>query len=548
MKRLGEWINYAEIPDCIESSNSGESAGYFYIAGCNLTIYESQVDHRGPPTQQPKRSHELTIMLLGNQPWRCERRGNDMDERCRQILETPSVKLGCRWMGLVLMATLLAGSAAAQGLPLPDPDGLELPEGSILGPGFDDELPPVSAPSRMAPIVEAGPMEPSRLVGEHVMHVPYDETEPQGDYGPDGDPWQQWGPQAQPFSPWGAPAVPESSGTWLDRGVWYAEADAVIFARVWKGSDILMTADDQVVTNPLFSNISQLNTNRYILLSNSNPGKDVAVRTTLGRFLFRDDHNRDHTAEFTALGGGDWVQDLSITSSLPNGLFIPFRISGALGDNRDFSGSSFQRVIYTSRLNSFELNYRVKQRLGRDQMVMDPNGCWRRMANNGWNRNFLAGLRYLGVHEMLDWRAEDIASVGTDGRYLIRTRNDLFGVQFGGGIHYETGRWSLGVNGKLGLLVNDADARSQLDFTDTDDEDFNRFATEDEMSFLMESSLLGRWHITPNCSLRCSLDLLYFESVALAPDQANFIPVYTKITTTGDPFYLGGGLGFECYW
>jgi hypothetical protein len=457
------------------------------------------------------------------------------------------VKFGTGCIAPVLLATLLASGAAAQGLPLPDPEGLDLPPGSILGPGFEDELPPSGEPTSVMthPMVEPGPMEPSRLVDEsQMMQGPYDEAGPQDNYVPDVDPWQQWGPGSQPFFPWGGePAVPESSGTWLERGVWYAEADAVILARVWRGHDELMAAEDQNVTSPFFNDpplSGQLTTNRVIILSNSHPGKDAGVRTTLGRFLFRDDHNRDHTAEFTAYGGGDWVNDCAISSAADNNLFTPFRVSGS--QNRDFSGSSFQRLLYSSRFNNFELNYRVKRRLGRDQMVMDPNGCWRRMAANGWNRNFLAGIRYLELSEIVDWRAEDIVDTGTDGRYLVTTRNDLIGVQFGGGLNYETGRWNLGTSSKLGLFVNDADSRSQLTFTDGVD-NFDRFSTEDEMSFLMEWSLLGRWHLAPGCSLRCSLEILYFESVALAPDQINFLPVYTKITATGDPVYLGGAVG-----
>jgi hypothetical protein len=473
------------------------------------------------------------------------------------IEEKALVNFTTRWIGLIMTATLLSGGVAAQDFALPDPDGLDLPDNSILGPSYDDDAPMGSVESippspttmpRSAPTGMNGPdaMGPSRLVGEtQMLSAPYDEGLPHEGVQPVGDPWQEWGPDAHPYSDWhGEPAIPESSGTWLNRGVWHLEAEAVAYYRIWNRHDIIIAAQDQNVESPAFFP-ALLQSNRVLWLTKSHPGNDVAVRTTLGRFLFRDENNRDHVGEFTVFGGGDWVQDNTITSSVPNGLFTPYHVAGS--QNRDFDLSSAQRFMYSSRYNSFEANYRVKQRLGRDQMVMDPNGQWRRAANSGWHRDFLAGLRYFEFNELVDWRAEDIVTTGTDGRYIVTTRNDLFGAQVGGGIAYETGRWDVGVRSKIGLFLNDADAHSQLTFTDGL-ENFNRSTTEQELSFLTEVNLIGRWHLTPGFSLRAGLDLLFFESVAMAPHQINFLPVYSQITATGDPVYMGGSLGFECYW
>jgi hypothetical protein len=41
---------------------------------------------------------------------------------------------------------------------------------------------------------------------------------------------------------------------------------------------------------------------------------------------------------------------------------------------------------------------------------------------------------------------------------------------------------------------------------------------------------------------------MYMSAVALAPSQANFIPVFSTLTTTGDPLYHGASFGFEGYW
>src|SRR3954454_9305437 len=40
----------------------------------------------------------------------------------------------------------------------------------------------------------------------------------------------------------------ESTGTWLRRGFWYAEADAVIYNRMWKRDDLRLAAEDIMVT------------------------------------------------------------------------------------------------------------------------------------------------------------------------------------------------------------------------------------------------------------------------------------------------------------
>jgi hypothetical protein len=190
----------------------------------------------------------------------------------------------------------------------------------------------------------------------------------------------------------------------------------------------------------------------------------------------------------------------------------------------------------------------LKKRLGRDQMVMDPNGYWRREAADGYYRNYLAGFRFMEIRETLDWRAEDIMVNGANGRYLINTDNDLFGFQVGEGIEYESGRWSIGISGQMGLFVNDADAHSQLNFTADDDDDFDRKNSEDELSWMGEAHVLGRYHLTPACSLRAGLDFMVLDSLALAPRQIDFIDVFSKVETGGNPYYLGGSLGFEAYW
>lgn len=442
-----------------------------------------------------------------------------------------------RMIGLIMIAAIWAGVANGQEWPL---GGLGDTPPELVLPDADNEATEV-----MRPVQEGT----SRLVGPEAT-VPFGEYEPEG--------YQVFGPGMEGF--WhGATAEIESTSTWLRRGFWYAEAEAVILNRMWNRDDMRFAVADSDANRTDFESneiIFQalLNTNRMLIVNGAQPGEDSAVRATLGSFLFRDSRNRDHTLEFTAFGGGDWAQHRVLSSQQPFGLFVPYSIDGA---NRSFDnnqtgpgalGSSRQTLDYSSQLNSFELNYRVKQRPSRDQMIMDPNGNWHRAANSGFVRDYLAGLRLMEARDILDWRAEDILALGNDGSYLIRTDNDMIGFQLGAGIAYETARWSLGAHAKGGVFINDASGRTTLNFTADDTGDADLRFRADELSFIGEFKLLGRWHVLPNVSLRAAYELMYLTSQALAPNQATFITDFSYLNTTQDPFFHGASFGFEGYW
>lgn len=446
-----------------------------------------------------------------------------------------------RLIGLIMTAVLWVSQAAAQGPPtsrynedvppdlaLPLPDSVGPPPTATTQPSMGVEsLPsPATAGSAAAPVTDG-----YDLTGECAY--------------PDlGGMWNAYAPI-------------ESTSTWLQRGFWYAETDAVILNKVWDRDSLRLAAQDQNVNlppinpnppivngslgfNPLF-----LNTNRILILNGALPGEDAAVRATLGNFLFRDSRNRDHTVEFTVFGGANWEQDRELASAAPNGLFVPWFIDGG---NRSFDRSTRQTVEYESNLDSFELNYRVRGRLGHDQLVMDANGNWHRAANHGWERDYLAGLRFLELSEKLDWRAEDIINAGDDGRYLIHADNDLFGFQMGTNLTYQTARWSFGTRVKGGVFLNDALGRSQLNFTADDTGDADLRLRENQLSFVGEFGLQGKFHVLPNVSVRAGYDLMFISSVAQAPNQATFITDFSFLNTSGGSFYHGASFGAEWYW
>lgn len=436
---------------------------------------------------------------------------------------------------ILLTAGLCTGMVTAQDMPFSAP--------------YDDLPGELSLPSAAAdgPRMSTGAaVEPSGGIPAPDASAPFEGYEEHGFDDIGGEMHGHW---------MGAGMAPiESSGTWLRRGFWYLETDGVIWNRLWNRDDKLVAAQDPQVNSPQFFSrlnpVPILTTNRLMYLESAHPGQDGSVRATLGHFFFRDSRNRDHLAEFTIMGGGDWEQDRVITSTVNFGLQVPFYIDGF---NRSFDNSTRQTIDYASDYKSFELNYRVKQRLGRDQLVMDANGEWHRAANSGFEREYLAGLRFMNLGETLDWQAFDIledqaGTLGNDGRYRIETDNDMIGIQLGGGITYQAPRWSIGLSCRGGVFANDATGQTTLNFTSDNVDDFNLYLKEDELSFIGEARLLGRFHLTPNISLRAAYEMMYMESVALAPYQATFIPEFAFLNTTGDPFYHGASFGFEGYW
>jgi hypothetical protein len=333
---------------------------------------------------------------------------------------------------------------------------------------------------------------------------------------------------------WGfRPALTESTGTWLRRGWWYTEIDAVVLNRQWK-------RDDKVLANDTTSF-------RRLHLNRTDPGAEGSVRLTLGRFLFRDVQNRDHTMEFTAFGGGQASQD-DVLSSAADGqtLDVPFGIDFA---NLSFDGAQTMSVDYDSRFTSFEVNYRVKERMRRDRMVLTPSGEWVRTANQGVTKQFLMGLRYFDLEDILEWRATNIGTfAGEDANYHVDTSNDMFGLQLGCSLLLEHDRWNLELMGKGGPYLNDAKADSSLNITNNTTDTFVKRNRESTLAFVGEFQLIGRYHLRPNVSLRAGWQMMYLTSVALAPDQIDFSPDEGRFPYTGDPFYNGAIFGLESYW
>ena len=335
------------------------------------------------------------------------------------------------------------------------------------------------------------------------------------------------------------PALLESTGTWLRRGFWSAELDVTFFDRIWRKDSLGLAG--QVTGNTLSSTL---------IVDGGISGAEASPRLKLSRFFFRDHLNRDHTAEMILYGGGQWSQNARLDATDGGNLTI-FVDNG----NPSFDGATTSQFVYDNRFNSFELNYHVKARMLHDRMELESSGHWVRRAQPSNTRSLLAGIRFMSLDENFAWDAFGIPDSATDadtltetGNYRVTSDNNLLGPQAGFSWTHERARWSLGFQGKGGMFWNHTDVDSTFAVTGGTVAG-NSSTKVDNISFISEAALRGKWHLRPNLSLRAGLEVLYVSSVAHAVEQVNFIPVSTaQGIATGDSTYMGGSIGFEGYW
>ena len=61
-------------------------------------------------------------------------------------------------------------------------------------------------------------------------------------------------------------------------------------------------------------------------------------------------------------------------------------------------------------------------------------------------------------------------------------------------------------------------------------------------------NVTGAYYLRPNVAIRASLDLMWINQVAEAPEQINFTDPLPMIVHGGDIFYNGGSLGVDIVW
>ncbi|MFV2066665.1 MAG: BBP7 family outer membrane beta-barrel protein, partial [Pirellulales bacterium] len=379
----------------------------------------------------------------------------------------------------------------------------------------------------------------------------------------------------------GWPAQLESSGTWLRRGFWYAEQDVVIlsqgyFSDAFLAVDISNARFDPQLFRPIFPS------SRDLVIKRDEPGAQANARLTLGRFMFRDNKNRDHMVEFTFFGLGEWTADKSVKSVQTDQLMSPLAATADrvayIVEAGGFNFADEQRFHLRSRVNSFEWNYRLRMRNRKDRMELGPDGRWTRKIAPGLLRSYLFGLRYFTTDEKLLWQSTAVEAdipfappeggnpvllqrPAANGEYKVRASNDVVGLQFGADFVYQWPRWSLGLRGKAGPYINFSRQNSDYVINDPLNSFFSRDAntpdrierrmqaTETNFALLGELGVFAHYNLRPNVTLRVAYEAMWLSSVANAQEQITFDPVALPIVKPGGGrMYMGASVGIDFYW
>ena len=333
------------------------------------------------------------------------------------------------------------------------------------------------------------------------------------------------------------PTPVENTGTWFWRGHWYTQQD---FFMMRKSQPRWRTV--AVDSNSPFDPIKRRPTNRLSTISSTHRFEPGA-RFTLGNILGRDERNRDNALEFTYFGLFDWIASASIgaTGTSAN---VDTSLGPGLTSVPGFEDATRQAITYRSDLDNFELNLRIRSRLGRDRVVLKPNGVWVRQGNAGQIWSFMGGLRLLSIDELFVYD-----SVGDDTSQLrVATHNDMFGLQCGVEFIEQFHEWNWSIGGKLGGLVNFSDRHSRVDTTSTVASFPSPQSLSDEnMVFLAEMRLSAAYQIHPHVTLRCAYDVLFVEGFAIASENIA-LPHFPVFKIDSNALYHGLSSGFELVW
>jgi hypothetical protein len=306
---------------------------------------------------------------------------------------------------------------------------------------------------------------------------------------------------------------------------------------------------------------------------------DVApgYAVTIGRYLGRDSQDRDDFLEFSYWGMNTWTDSnyilgqLLTTSSDAFGRPLTF---GSVNSPFPFAVGGFNRaesqsITVSSEMHNFELNLRLRPRGRPDQLVLQPNGRWRRECTPGAYMSFLAGLRYMTIGDGFTWntrgRVFDPGVTGNPnipaavrdvyGYYNVQTENDLLGLQIGTDLIFRRCKWSWGVRAKAGPYIDFARSMQEIK-NDPFGDPFStvwidsRFNTvKHKVAFLGEVGFEANYKFTPTFTGRVGYDFMWITGIALAPEQLQFVAQPEGIiNTNGSIFSHGLSMGLEWTW
>ena len=337
------------------------------------------------------------------------------------------------------------------------------------------------------------------------------------------------------------PAYPDTSGQWWRDGCWYGEFEFVVWHRTPPHDGRL-----GIDTSGFLPGQRQ-NLNRH----GTSLGLEPGTEGTLGYILDRDIDNRDHSIEFTYLGFNNWRADDGLRAETPGSLRTP--IAPQYGG---FNFSDTMGTVYQSSLQTMEVGYRVRNRPGRDRMIMGPDGFWSRELTPGRTQSFIVGLSGLQLNEDFRWTSlqDSVSPAVFSGNFHTHTDNTLIGPQIGGDCYDVHPNWYWGVRGKIGVYANFSRGSADILVNDPNapEAPVHGHTTGQTPAAFGKISVLTGLNVTDHIMIFSSWDGAVLGGVAMAPDQVSFFGDLAStpptMNTGGHIFYNGFSVGLEAYW
>ena len=338
-----------------------------------------------------------------------------------------------------------------------------------------------------------------------------------------------------------------SSGHWFWSGGWYAGVESMWLDRSRNNQDVVVQDVDVVAPGRKTQNYQTFGQPFDIA-----PG----ARITLGRSLGYDDVGRDRAVEFIYYGGMKW-DDNDGWNALQDGVLVTPLNYNAPG----FNGGDRYTTSVNSDFNSWEFNYKIRRRLGRDQLVMSPQGEWTRHAERGFLPGLIVGLRLAHLNEFWNMTSSQLGPVPTPpaefgGTYDITATNWMLGMNFGSELISQNEFFYWGLRGRAAPAISIASTHQQAMGVNTvsgiDPQgrtDVIASGSQTGAGFIGDLTILLGWNITPNFSLQAGYDFLWVAGMATATRQFNLNnEQFNDIDAGGQTFFQGLSFGFYGSW
>lgn len=289
------------------------------------------------------------------------------------------------------------------------------------------------------------------------------------------------------------------------------------------------------------------------------------ARVTIGEHLGRDYLDRDQSLEFTYYGGLSFFVNDNYRA-IPNSYLVTPLAGTLLPGLPGFTGAQNYESTIGSNFNSLELNYRLNRRLGRDQLIMSPNGGWSKHAERGWLPALLVGTRVAYVNEFFTFSSSrrDASTSQFRGQYDIQTQNWLWGLNIGSELISRNEFYYWGLRGRAMPAVSFAANQQQAAGfnsltlpTPRPNEpvpakgaySFQQAANQIGPGFVGDMTIFAGWQVTPNWAIQAGYDFLWVAGIATATRQFNLDNLRpNSIDAGGQAFYNGLSLGLEGSW